>query len=32
MSALDPEDIADGINHPRHTAIGKLWIMPTAQG
>ena len=33
---LAPEDIADGIAYmitrrPRHTAIGKLWIMPTDQ-
>jgi len=32
---LVPEDIADGIadmlSRPRHTAIGKLWIMPTDQ-
>ena len=32
---LAPEDIADGVAYmvtrPRHTAIGELWIMPTAQ-
>ena len=32
---LTPEDIADGVAYmvtrPRHTAIGELWIMPTAQ-
>jgi len=32
---LVPEDIADGVAYmvtrPRHTAIGELWIMPTAQ-
>jgi NADP-dependent 3-hydroxy acid dehydrogenase YdfG len=33
--ALAPEDVADGVAYmvtrPRHTAIGELWIMPTAQ-
>jgi len=32
---VSPEDIADGVAYmvtrPRHTAIGELWIMPTAQ-
>ena len=32
---LVPEDVADGVAYmvtrPRHTAIGELWIMPTAQ-
>ena len=32
---LVPDDIADGVAYmvtrPRHTAIGELWIMPTAQ-
>jgi NADP-dependent 3-hydroxy acid dehydrogenase YdfG len=32
---LAPEDVADGVAYmvtrPRHTAIGELWIMPTAQ-
>ena len=32
---LVPEDVADGVGYmvtrPRHTAIGELWIMPTAQ-
>jgi len=32
---LAPEDVADGVAYmvtrPRHTAIGELWMMPTAQ-
>ena len=35
IEVLVPEDIADGVAYmvtrPRHTAIGELWIMPTAQ-
>ena len=28
---LAPEDISYMVTRPRHTAIGELWIMPTAQ-
>jgi NADP-dependent 3-hydroxy acid dehydrogenase YdfG len=35
IEALDAEDIADGVaymvTHPRHAAVGELWIMPTEQ-